>query len=320
MNILIVGINGFLGTAIAEVATRNGLNVFGVCRSEVAEHAIEATCIVADRRSPDAIGDIVSGNHIDVVVDVLAMTLKETLPLIERLEDHVAQFVMLSSGDVYRNYELLHRRAEGQALQVGADENSALRTTRFPYRSDPRRPVDDPDTYLDDYDKIPVEEAVRQLATNWTILRLPMVYGPGDRQRRFRWAIGHMAGSQAPLTLPQRWADWTTTYGYIDDVAAGIALTVGNPEAANATFNIGEQRPVSQLRWAARIAGVMGWEGEIRTSDDPDNAIAQRVRAIDLAVPFRIDSGAIRRTLGFGEAVPVEEGLTRTVEDERVRG
>jgi len=320
LNILIIGINGFLGTAVARLASRNGLNVFGVCRSEVAVNAIEATCFVADRRWPGAICDIVSANQIDVVIDVLAMTLEETQPLIERLEDHVGQYVMLSSGDVYRNYELLHRRADGTPNQAGADEKSALRTTRFPYRSSPRRSVDDPDNYLDDYDKIPIEEAIHRLTTDWTIVRLPMVYGPGDRQRRFRWAMGHMAATRDPLTLPQRWADWTTTYGYVDDVAAGIALTCGNPEAAKATFNIGEEQQVNQLRWASRIAGVMGWEGEIMISEQPDSPIAQRSRGIDLAVPFRIDSSAIRRTLGFAEAISLEEGLRRTVEDEQARG
>ncbi|MCU1225464.1 MAG: UDP-glucose 4-epimerase [Edaphobacter sp.] len=42
-------------------------------------------------------------------------------------------------------------------------------------------------TWLDQhYDKIAVEEAIRgDPAVSWTVLRLPMVYGPGDPLHRF---------------------------------------------------------------------------------------------------------------------------------------
>ncbi len=43
---------------------------------------------------------------------------------------------------------------------------------------------------FDDYDKIVLEEATAgdgRFAT--TVIRAPMVFGPGDKQHRFGWAI-----------------------------------------------------------------------------------------------------------------------------------
>lgn len=320
MRILIVGVNGFIGRAVAACSAANGTEVFGLSRSDNPSCAIEATYLVGDRNSPKAILEIIAARNIDVVVDVRAMTLAETRALLLELDGRIAQYVMLSSSDVYRNYELLHRKAAGTPITDSVDEDSALRGTRYPYRSDPRRAADDPDRYLDEYDKIPIEQAVRGLGTAWTILRLPMVYGPGDQQRRFRWAIGHQVKSDEPLVIPRAWAEFITTYGYVENVASGIALSVGNERALNRVFNIGENVPVNHLEWAERIASVVGWDGDIEVSDDLTTDFAQRLKAIDLAVPFKIDSGRIRKELGYAESVAVSDGLELTVSDEQNRG
>jgi len=296
------------------------MEVLGTSRSQMPGEAIKATYLVADRTEPTTIVDIVTSRSIDIVVDVIAMTFAETLALISRLDGRVSQYVMLSSGDVYRNYELLRRKADGVPTNESVDEDSALRTTRYPYRVNPRRTVDDPNQYLDDYEKITIEEAVRKLATDWTILRLPMVFGPGDQQRRFRWAIQHFTQTDKPLVIPRTWASWVTTYGYIDDVAHGIALTLGNPKATKATYNIAEATPVDHQIWADRIAETMDWSGDIEISDDLFSPFAKRIRDIDTSVPFRISSERIRSELGYVETVTASDALKRTVEDEKKRG
>jgi len=321
MNVLIIGINGFLGKAIAAtIAPGERVNVFGVSRSTTPTDDVEATYIVADRALPKTIADVVISRRIDVVVDVLAMTLGETQALVSELDGHIAQYVMLSSSDVYRNYELLHRKAEGEPVAESVNEESPFRTTRYPYRLSPRRALSDPDKYLDEYEKITIEEAVRKISSDWTILRLPMVYGPGDKQRRFRWAIRHFSKTEEPLVLPSAWARFVSTYGYINNVAQGIALTLGNAKAVNAIYNVGESILVDHQTWASRIARVMNWPGVVEISDEHPSKFDKIVQAIDLSVPFRISSARIRRELGFQETVSISETLKRTVEDELARG
>lgn len=317
MRVLILGVNGFVGRPVAAAASRRGLEVLGVSRSPAPAVPIQGAYLAADRRAPERVRQLVASRGIDVVVDVLAMTLEETEPLLAALDGEVAHYVMLSSCDVYRNYELLHRKATGTPVRTGLTETDPLRTSRYPYRGE-IRPADAP-VWLDGYDKIPIEEAVRQLTSDWTILRLPMIYGPGDTQRRFRWAVGPMAAPDAALTLPAAWAAWTTTYGYVDNVAAAVALVLGDARAFGCTFNIGEPAPRPHLAWAKRFATAMGWKGMLDIDDDPVLYRQWGLEALDLSVPLIVDDGQIRTRLGFTEIVDEATCLARTIADERTR-
>ena len=42
------------------------------------------------------------------------------------------------------------------------------------------------------------------------------------------------------LLIPKAWAEFQTTYGYVDDVAAVIAVTIGKSKAARQIFNVAE--------------------------------------------------------------------------------
>jgi nucleoside-diphosphate-sugar epimerase len=311
MRLLVVGYNGFLGRAIGARAAAEGMEVFGLSRSN--SHDRFATCLVGDRREPESVCHAIRSLNIDLVVDVIAMTSEDSRALLAAIDGQIEQYVLLSSGDVYRNYELLQRRTQGTPTAGSAAEDSPLRQTRYPYRgSEPRAP-DAPDRYLDDYDKIPIEQIVRTLSTPWTILRLPMIYGPGDRQRRFRWAIEPMSRGEQRLVVPRGWARWLSTYGYIENMAAGIVATLGAPQAMAQTFNLGEAAPVDHLEWARRIGRCMDWQGDIEITDQPDNPFARRIAGLDLRVSFEPDSGLIRSLLDYREIVDIETGLERTI-------
>jgi len=318
MNILIVGANGFLGRALAKRAALRGLRVFGLSRSDSDRLGAEFTHLCGNRNDPSQVLSLIHAQKIDVLVDVIPMTLGPSKALIERVDQHIRQYVMVSSCDVYRNYELLQRKSTGTPIHHAVDEDSELRKTRFPYRDAVPRPKDAKDRYLDDYDKIPIEHAVKGMSCDWTIVRLPMVYGPGDKQRRFRWAIKPMIRGQKILVIPSSWARWHSTYAYIDNVAEGIALTLGNPKARNRVFNIGEQQSLSQLAWAMSFADAIGWEGEVEHSDDPDHPFMQRISGLDLSVPFRVNDDRIRETLGYKGPVSRAEALSRTIASEQI--
>ena len=316
MNVLIIGVNGFLGRAIASRAATLGQRVFGTSRSEIPSPDISGTYIAGNRDQPEFVAALIAERNIDVVVDVIAMTLPDTQPLITQLDGLVSQYVMLSSSDVYKNYELLQGKTQGSPIRQFVDEDSELRSTRYPYRQEQPRAEDAADRYLDDYDKIPIEEAVQRLSLDWTILRLPMVYGPGDKQRRFRWAIEPMAKGEKCLLIPKAWAEFQATYGYVDNVAAAITLTIGNHQAAGQIFNVAEETPTNHFEWAHRIANAMDWKGTIKVAEDPDHPFARHLEGLDLTVPLSIDGRRIRRQLGFSEIVDLETGLKQTVIDE----
>ena len=315
MRVLILGVNGFIGRSIAHQLRATGITTFGLGRSKFQDS--DEFYVQGDRSNLKQIRQVVQERKTNVIVDVIPMVAANTLPLLDCLQGEIDRYVMISSSDVYANYELLHRRSSGQAKQNAADENSPLRSTRYPYRQTKLRADEAPDKHLDDYDKIPIENAVQRLSSPWTILRLPMVYGPGDRQRRFSWAIKPMLDNEDKLVIPRAWANWQSTYGYIENVGAAIAASIESNRACNEIFNVAESSPVSHLEWAKRFAEVINWQGEIEISDDPNNPFHRRLSGLDLGVPFLIDGSKLRNKLGFADIIDSTTALERTVVSEQ---
>jgi nucleoside-diphosphate-sugar epimerase len=83
--------------------------------------------------------------------------------------------VVLSSGDVYRAYGLLRGTEEGAPEPTPLKEDSPLRSKLYPYRGGASGPFDP-----EKYEKILAEREIsRHPDLPATILRLPVVYGPG---------------------------------------------------------------------------------------------------------------------------------------------
>ena len=82
---------------------------------------------------------------------------------------------------MYRAYGVFLGLEPGPIEPTPLTEESPLRTALFPYR----KQAQGPDDFFHDYDKIPVERAVLgDAGLPGTVLRLPMVHGPGDPYRR----------------------------------------------------------------------------------------------------------------------------------------
>lgn len=311
MTILVLGATGFIGAPLVRALRAGGEEVVAVSRGGGGVGGV-----ACDRGDAASVLALVNASHVRTVVDLLGYTEDDTLPLFEALGGRVERYVLASSMDVYRNYEGLHRKAAPDPILEPLNECSPLRATRHPYRAQPPRAGNDPEVWRDRYDKIPLEEALRRSDFQNTIARLPMVYGPGDRQRRFRWAIRPMLRKRPHVTIDPGWAAWRTTYGFVGDVAHAMAHVACHPAAADRTFNLGEPEPPDHAEWLARFARSLGWRGAVRLEPAaPGGPLA----ALDLAYPLVADTRAVRGTCDWREPTPLEEALERTIADERAR-
>src|SRR5690242_7427732 len=99
-----------------------------------------------------------------------------------RFEFSLCIFKLASSHcDVYRAYDRLWKVFNDQLISIPLTEKSALRENFYPHR---KMMASNPNHWLYTYEKILVENTICACADiNSTILRLPMVYGPGDYSR-----------------------------------------------------------------------------------------------------------------------------------------
>ena len=318
MRTLVLGGGGPIGQAVVRAFAARGDDVYWTSRQSGPPTGAAVGHIRLDRSRPNDVAQTIGTQRIDTVVDMVAYGIAGTQPLLDAMQDDLRRYVLVSSCDVYRNYGLLHRLEAGEADGSPLDESSPLRTCRFPYRGPAARESGAADRWMDDYDKIPIEAAVRALPCNWTILRLPMVYGPGDRQRRFRWAIAPMLSRAASLQAPSTWLDWTTTYGFIDNVAAAVAHCAGHEQAANTTVNVTDEPAMHHRNWVERLRLVTGWSGTLEATE-AETSFSRAIEGLDLSVPLDVSADRLFTDLDFAPPVAVDAAARLTVADEVAR-
>ncbi|MGB7406681.1 MAG: NAD-dependent epimerase/dehydratase family protein [Pacificimonas sp.] len=315
MKLLLLGGSGFVGPAIAAAAKAAGDDVIVAARSP----ADDADRIVLDRTDPAAVRAIVDGQDVDVVIDILAMTVAATAPLIAELANVNARYIMLSSADVYRNYGGLHGKSDVPPDPVPLAEDAPFRSNLYPYRGAALRSPRADESWQDDYEKIEVEAAVRASLPMATILRLPMVFGPRDPSRRFRWCLEPMLRGAPALTVDRAWADWRTSYAHVDNVGGAIVAAAHEPATSGRTFNLGNDLQLTQLDWAARLAAELDWRGSIEAAPRSGTTTppADRIASLDLAYDLFTDDASFRQTTGYEDCLTFDETLGSVIAEER---
>jgi nucleoside-diphosphate-sugar epimerase len=134
MRLLIIGAGGFIGVPLAQHLTSAGHEVIGLSRTAPKTLAGLLHHVCADRGDPRAVAAAVKSARIESVVDLLALTEEATRGLLDTLEGHIARYILVSSGDVYRNYGGLLRKEEAQPILDAVGEETPLRASRYPYR------------------------------------------------------------------------------------------------------------------------------------------------------------------------------------------
>ena len=219
----------------------------------------------------------------DVVIHMIAMGEADARAAVEFFEGAARRIVVVSSGDVYLAYGRFTGLEPGPVVPCPLTEESPLRTVLYPYRKQANLETD----LVWSYEKILVERAVRESSMESVILRLPKVYGREEN--------ADLKTVYAFRDHPQ----WRWTHGYVENVAAAIALAALHPAAAGGIYNVGEEVTPTI---AERLAGLP--ESNVATPSDA---------AMNFEQDIAYDTSRIRRELGFREIVSYEEGLRRTL-------
>jgi nucleoside-diphosphate-sugar epimerase len=308
MRILLVGGTGFIGRYLAVALDQAGheVTVFhrGVHGGDLPSRVRRITASEAAipiLQFPPAVLALAP----EVVVHMVPIGQRDTQAAVEAFRSLARRLVVLSSGDVYLAYDQLTGRAPLPAEPPGLlGEDAPLRQQLYPYGLETSSPWGT----IEGYEKILAERAVLDdPVLEAVVLRLPRVYGPGDPQHTIGALLDRLRGPSVQLGESE--ARWRWTHGYVEDMAAAIAL-VATAAPARGIYNVGESPTLTVEERLTRVAQAIGWQGEVVFG--PKQGGDRR-----LLPDIAYDTSRIRRELGYAEVTTPEEALRRTIDWER---
>jgi nucleoside-diphosphate-sugar epimerase len=125
-----------------------------------------------------------------------------------------------------------------------------------------------------------------------------------------------MDDGRPAILIQEDAAQWRGPRGYVENVAAGIALAATAAKAAGRIYNLAEPQSFSELEWVQRIASVAEWTGSALPVS-VDLIPAHLKLPYNSAQHWTMSSARIREELGYAEPVPLKTALARTIEWER---
>jgi nucleoside-diphosphate-sugar epimerase len=314
MRILLIGGNGFIGSLLTRDLRAGGHSVAVLHRSANSHPVEDVFQIQGDRNCLSGSLEAIRRFSPQVIVDLILSSGKQAAELMIVAREVAQRVVAISSMDVYRAWGVVQQSEPGPLEPLPLTEDSPVRTNRQLYPPQAIKMIRSIFGWLDEnYDKIAVEEAVLNSSdAAGTVLRLPMVYGPGDPLHRFFPLLKRFTDGRPSVLLADDLAAWRGPRGYVENVAHAIALAATSERAAGPVYNICEEPALSELEWQTRIAAQAKWPGRIlvlpreRTPKhllQPGNT-AQHVVA---------SSARIRAELHYEEIVDQGEALRRTI-------
>ncbi len=314
MKILAIGGTNFIGPPVVRqlVAAGHELTLFHRGKTE-ADLPEGVQHILGDRTSLHEFRQQFEQLAPQVVLDLIPYTERDAKALVSTCKGIAQRVVAISSQDVYRVYDILRGLDDAPAMPVPLTEDAPLRSHLYPYKDFPQRPLNAPE----DYEKILVEKVIlSEPELPATILRLPMVYGSGDPLHRLFPYLKRMDEKRPAIVLTESYAQWRGCWGYVENVAAAIALAVTSDRAASRTYNVAEPSSLSEAERLREVGHLAGWKGEVVVV--PDSQMPS-----EWQLPYNTeqhwvsDSSRIRSELGYVEPIPREKALQRTIHWER---
>jgi nucleoside-diphosphate-sugar epimerase len=319
MRVFVIGGTGFIGRHVVTELVKAGHEVEVLHRGRTPLSPSKGvTEIVRERSMLGALRHEIRACAPEVVVDMILSSAAQARATLQAFRGIAHRVVAISSGDVYRAMAVLHRLESGLPEPVPLTEDSRLRTQTQAYSPEALAAARKVFPWIDDnYDKVQVERVISSdPGLPATILRLPMVYGPGDPLHRLYPVVKRILDGRPAIIFEETFARCVPCRGYVENVAHAIMLAAASDSAAGRVYNVAEPEPFTEGEWAAKVGTILGWRGRM-IALPRDKAPQHLVLPYNFEQHLFMDSTRIRAELGYTEPVSLDEALRRTIEWEQ---
>lgn len=301
MKVIIIGGTGFIGKEITNLFSRNehSILLFHRNKSEFSKKP-NIREVLGERKNIGKFQNEFSKFDPDIVIDVIPYTAQDIWSLQKTFSGIAKKIVLLSSGDVYKAYDIFLKNLKGSE-KTPLKETSELRNILFPYRS---KKMVEYDELMFNYDKILVEKIRGNNLFNTTILRLPAVFGEGDKQQKLSEYINPMIKNSNSIMLDPKKAKWIWTRGYVKNVAHGIYLGAIQETKTDEIYNLGDIN-LTELEIVEKLKSITNWKGNIEI-------VAEQKPTYNFSQNIQLDISKAKKVLSYEPIVDLETALRNT--------
>lgn len=309
MRILIIGGTHFIGLALVSTLHKMGHEVAVFHRGQSnpeLPHGVQT--ILGDMNQLTNHRDEIAQFSPDVILHNVVINTGHIQQLLDMAQGITNRIIMTSSMDVYADFGRVLGLDNSPIQDHIVTEESPLRTVLYPYR---RNFENQPEHPYYNYDKIPCEQLVMTNPNiKGTVLRLPMVIGERDKQRRLYNWVNQMQSGRKAIVVDETSAQWRSTYGYVENVAKAMALSCVDERAVGQIYNVADG-VFDILSMAYKVKTVMNWDGRFVVL--PSDQLPEALRFDAVPQSLQVASEKIERELGFTRDVTFDEGVANTV-------
>lgn len=291
--VLITGINGFIGSHLADALEKKGAIVWGITRSKETKRAIKANIIDYSR-----IDEIIKEKKIAVCFHLAAESIVES-----GQEDPYQTFKINTLGTL--NILESTRKNNLEKLII-ASTSHVYGNNPLPFKEEysprPSRPYETSKTCID----LIAQSYAEIFNLPVLITRFCNIYGPGDIN--FNRLIPKTAKSVLAGIPPTMWGGGAVReYMYIDDVIDGyreLAQVPIETVGKNRIFNFGTGHRLSVRQVMSKVIKASG--AKLKIEKIPGG------RPLEIEAQY-VSSAKAKKLLHWSAKVPFDEGLQKTM-------
>lgn len=313
MKILLIGGTGFLGSRVLkrlvidhEIAIlHQGKTTLSLPKG--------VQVIYGNRLELEKVKNEIHSFGPEIVLDIILSSRKQAIDLLKVCKGVAKRIVMISSCDVYQAYDVFLGHSD-DIVPTPLREASPLRQHFYLLKNIDLSAF--PSWVDREYEKIEVEQTImHEAAIQGTVLRLPMIYGPGDIQKRFFNILEWQKNDQDVL-LDNQTANWIGPWGYVDNVIEAIYLGTVRDQAAGQIYHVADSPFLAYSHIVQQMGMSSGWKGSIQISEKEYPLTSLKtifnVAGINPKQNLSIDITKISNDLGYKRIVPESEAFYQT--------